>query len=71
MPVLKHIFENPSHFFDWDNTVIIDREHIFDNRRILEILHIKSNDHTINRHEYTKFLNLQYNRNRLFNWGRI
>ena len=47
MPVPKHIFENPSHFFYWDNTAIIDREHIFDKRRTLEMLHIKSNNHAI------------------------
>ena len=61
MPVPKHIFENASHSFDWENTTIIDREHSFDKRRILEMLHIKGNDHTINRQENTKFLNVQYN----------
>ena len=62
MPVPTHIFENPNHFFDWENTVILDREHSFNKRRISEMLHIKSNGHTINRHEDTKFLNSQYNR---------
>ena len=69
MPVPKYIFENPSHFLDWDNTVTIDREYILHKRPILKMLHIKSNDDTINRHEDTKFLNLLYNR--LFNFCRI
>ena len=24
MPVPTHIFENPNHFFDWENTVILE-----------------------------------------------
>ena len=62
MYVPQHIEDNPTHNFDWANTLILDRECNREKRLISEILHINWIDNTINRQEDTQFLNNQYKR---------
>lgn len=50
----------PGHEFDWDNTTILDREPNYKKRCFSEMLHIKSNKHTINKKTDILYLNKSY-----------
>ena len=68
LPVPQRIKDNPIHNFDWDNTLILDRESNREKRRVSEMLHINFINNTINRQEDTQFLNSHSKRlNRIFN----
>lgn len=52
--------QNMHHDFDWDNAKILDYESNWKKRTILEMIHIKSNCHTINKKEDAFSLNRIY-----------
>lgn len=47
----------PNHEFDWNNVKILDHEHDYKKRAISEMIHIKTNNFTINKKEDIIFLN--------------
>ena len=60
LPVPNHLRVNPNHSFKWDETVILDRESNYKKRLISEMIHINSENNTINRCEDTQYLNIHY-----------
>jgi len=54
--ILKHII-NYNHFFDWDNTKIMDRESNFYKRTVSKMIHIKEQNIGLNLNSDTELLN--------------
>jgi len=57
--ISEHIV-NHNHSFDWDNTVILDREPRFYKRIISEMIHIKEQNFSLNLNSDTELLDESY-----------
>lgn len=56
----KHAIDK-SHIFDFNNVDIVDKENDYQQRLLLEMLHIKRNNNPINSRNYIQNVSLIYN----------